>query len=179
MVSARGDGNDTIRFSGRSKAFVVADQPFEFNVRVEQDRLCCLVFVGVRLDGTKELVAPADGYRESTDPGGDLLRHLERRGMPAPMLAVGDGALGFWAALAGCVARNPLAAGLGPQGRQRVGWSRSGVARLTARLDGHHLRGVETEPNADHRKAAGLKSFDSRHSATPAERLVNQVAQVD
>jgi transposase-like protein len=70
-----------------------------FNVRLEQDRLCCLVIVGVRLDGTKELVALADGYRESTDSWGDLLRDLRRRGMRAPMIAVGDGALGFWAAL--------------------------------------------------------------------------------
>ena len=70
-----------------------------FNVRLEQDRLCCLVIVGVRLDGTKELVAIADGYRESTDSWADLLRDLKRRGMRAPMVAVGDGALGFWAAL--------------------------------------------------------------------------------
>ena len=70
-----------------------------FNVRLEQDRLCCLVIVGVRLDGSKELVALADGYRESTDSWGDLLRDLKRRGMRAPMIAVGDGALGFWAAL--------------------------------------------------------------------------------
>ena len=70
-----------------------------FNVRLEQDRLCCLVIVGVRLDGTKELVAIADGYRESTDSWADLLRDLRRRGMRAPVVAVGDGALGFWAAL--------------------------------------------------------------------------------
>jgi transposase-like protein len=70
-----------------------------FNVRLEQDRLCCLVIVGVRLDGTKELVAIADGYRESTDSWADLLRDLKRRGMQAPVVAVGDGALGFWAAL--------------------------------------------------------------------------------
>ena len=70
-----------------------------FNVRLEEDRLCCLVVVGVRLDGTKELVAIADGYRESTESWADLLRDLKRRGMRAPMLAVGDGALGFWAAL--------------------------------------------------------------------------------
>lgn len=70
-----------------------------FNVRLEEARLCCLVIVGVRLDGTKELVAIADGYRESTESWADLLRDLKRRGMPAPMLAVGDGALGFWAAL--------------------------------------------------------------------------------
>jgi putative transposase len=70
-----------------------------FNVRLEADRLCCLVIVGVRLDGTKELVAIADGYRESTDSWADLLRDLKRRGMRAPVVAVGDGALGFWAAL--------------------------------------------------------------------------------
>lgn len=70
-----------------------------FNVRLEEDRLCCLVIVGVRTDGTKELVAIADGYRESTESWADLLRDLKRRGMRAPVVAVGDGALGFWAAL--------------------------------------------------------------------------------
>jgi putative transposase len=70
-----------------------------FNVRLEEERLCCLVIVGVRPDGTKELVALADGYRESTESWGDLLRDLRRRGMQAPVVAVGDGALGFWAAL--------------------------------------------------------------------------------
>jgi transposase-like protein len=70
-----------------------------FNVRLEEDRLCCLVIVGVRSDGTKELVAIEDGYRESTESWADLLRDLKRRGMRAPVLAVGDGALGFWGAL--------------------------------------------------------------------------------
>src|SRR5690625_1472285 len=63
------------------------------------DRLCLLVIVGVRPDGTKELVAVADGYREDTESWLDLLRDLRARGMAAPELAVGDGALGFWAAL--------------------------------------------------------------------------------
>jgi putative transposase len=68
-------------------------------VRLEQARLCCLVLVGVRAEGTKELVAVADGERESTDSWAELLRDLRRRGMRAPVLAVGDGALGLWAAL--------------------------------------------------------------------------------
>jgi transposase-like protein len=68
-------------------------------VRLEQARLCCLVLVGVRADGTKELVAIADGYRESTESWADVLRDLRLRGMRAPVLAVGDGALGLWAAL--------------------------------------------------------------------------------
>jgi transposase-like protein len=70
-----------------------------FNIRLEEDRLCCLVIVGVRPDGTKELVALADGYRESTESWGDVLRDLRDRGLTAPVLAVGDGALGFWGAL--------------------------------------------------------------------------------
>jgi putative transposase len=70
-----------------------------FNVRLEQDRLACLAIVGVRPDGTKELVALADGYREDTESWLDLLRSLKQRGLTGPCLAVGDGALGFWAAL--------------------------------------------------------------------------------
>jgi len=50
-----------------------------FNVRLEEERLCCLVIVGVRADGTKQLVAIADGYRESTGSWEDLLRDCRRR----------------------------------------------------------------------------------------------------
>ncbi len=70
-----------------------------FRIRLEEDRLCCLVIVGVRPDGTKELVALSDGYRESSASWAELLRDLRVRGLRAPALAVGDGALGFWAAL--------------------------------------------------------------------------------
>jgi putative transposase len=68
-------------------------------VRLEQEKLCLLVMIGVRTDGRKELVALTDGYRESTESWAGLLRDCRRRGMTAPVLAVGDGALGFWAAL--------------------------------------------------------------------------------
>jgi transposase-like protein len=68
-------------------------------VRLEQDKVCLLVVIGVRADGTKELVALDDGHRESTESWADLLRDCKRRGMRAPVLAVGDGALGFWAAV--------------------------------------------------------------------------------
>ena len=70
-----------------------------FNLRLEDGRLCCLVVVGVRADGTKELVAVADGERESADAWAELLRDLRRRGMRAPVVMVGDGALGLWRAL--------------------------------------------------------------------------------
>ena len=70
-----------------------------FRVRLEEDRLCTLVMVGVRPDGTKELIAVEEGYRESTDSWSTVLRDLNRRGLRAPVVAVGDSALGFWAAV--------------------------------------------------------------------------------
>ena len=73
--------------------------PYHVNIRLEEHKLCLLVMIGVRADGRKELVALADGYRESTESWADLLRDCARRGMRAPVLAVGDGALGFWGAL--------------------------------------------------------------------------------
>ena len=78
--------------------YVFADG-IHFRVRLEEARLCALVIVGVRADGTKELVSISDGHRESTESWLDVLRDLKRRGMKAPVLAVGDGALGFWGAL--------------------------------------------------------------------------------
>lgn len=68
-------------------------------VRLDQEKLCLLVMLGVRADGRKELVAITDGFRESTESWADLLRDCKRRGMTAPVLAVGDGALGFWNAV--------------------------------------------------------------------------------
>ena len=91
------------RFAKRSLAgadyvYVWADG-VHFNVRLDESRLCALVIVGARADGTKELVSISDGLRESTESWADVLRDLRRRGMVAPVVAVGDGALGFWAAL--------------------------------------------------------------------------------
>lgn len=91
------------RFSQRSLkdrdyVYVWADG-IHVNLRLEEDRLCLLVMIGVRPDGTKELIAVEDGYRESTESWTTLLRSLKARGMKPPVVAVGDGALGFWAAL--------------------------------------------------------------------------------
>ncbi len=69
------------------------------NIRLEEHKLCLLVIIGVRADWSKELVALTDGYRESVESWADLLRDAKRRGMRAPVLAVGDGALGFWGGL--------------------------------------------------------------------------------
>jgi putative transposase len=84
--------------SGVDYVYVWADG-IHVNIRLEEEKLCLLVLIGVRADGTKELVALADGYRESTGSWADLLRDCKRRGMRAPVLAAGDGALGFWGAL--------------------------------------------------------------------------------
>jgi len=70
-----------------------------FTIRLEEERLCTLVLIGVRPDGTKEVVALEDGYRESAESWQSVLRDLKRRGLRAPVLAIGDGALGFWAAV--------------------------------------------------------------------------------
>jgi putative transposase len=66
----------------------------------DDPKLCLLVIIGVRADGTKEWVAIDDGLRESTESWLDVLRDLKGRGLEVgPKLAVGDGALGFWSAL--------------------------------------------------------------------------------
>src|SRR6516225_7854350 len=83
--------------SGREYVYVWVDG-IHFNIRLDDDRLCTLVMIGARPDGEKELLAVEDGYRESAESWKAVLRELKRRGMAAPVLAVGDGALGFWAA---------------------------------------------------------------------------------
>ena len=75
------------------------------NVKVrlgENKKICLLVLIGVTEDGKKELIAVHPGYRESKESWLTVLRELRARGFMAPLLAVGDGALGFWAALRAC-----------------------------------------------------------------------------
>lgn len=70
-------------------------------VRLGEDpKICLLVVIGVREDGTKELLAVEDGYRESTESWASVMRDLKTRGANEPVLVIGDGALGTWAALA-------------------------------------------------------------------------------
>jgi putative transposase len=71
-----------------------------FNIRLEEDRQCILVVMGATADGRKELIAIADGYRESEQSWLELLLEVKSRGLSSdPKLATGDGALGFWKAL--------------------------------------------------------------------------------
>jgi len=84
---------------GKKYAYLWADG-VHFNLRLEEDRLCVLVLMGATEDGTKELIAVTDGYRESEQSWSALLLDVKHRGLSVdPKLATGDGALGFWAAL--------------------------------------------------------------------------------
>lgn len=85
--------------AGKRYVYIWADGIY-FNVRLTDDRPCVLVLMGATEDGTKELIAMIDGQRESEQSWLELLLDARARGLTdAPMLAVGDGALGFWKAL--------------------------------------------------------------------------------
>jgi len=84
---------------GRRYVYVWADG-VHFNIRLEEDRQCILVLMGATADGQKELIAVADGYRESEQSWKELLLDCKARGLEVdPSLAIGDGALGFWKAV--------------------------------------------------------------------------------
>lgn len=89
---------NTRSLTGTDYVYVWVDG-IHLKVRLSQDKICLLVMIGVRADGSKELIALDDGHRESAESWADLLRETKRRGMAAPVLAIGDGALGFWSAL--------------------------------------------------------------------------------
>ena len=68
-------------------------------LRSEKDKLCALVIIGVNDRGQKQFLAIEDGVRESTQSWREVLLKLKSRGMNIPQLAIGDGAMGFWAAM--------------------------------------------------------------------------------
>ena len=87
---------------GKRYVYLWADGVY-FNVRLESPenrKQCILVVMGATAAGTKELIAIQDGYRESEASWSELLIDLKHRGLEEPpCLAIGDGALGFWAAV--------------------------------------------------------------------------------
>jgi putative transposase len=84
---------------GKHFVYVWADG-VHFNIRLEGGRQCILVLMGATADGKKELIAIADGYRESEQSWKELLLDCKARGLEIePSLAIGDGALGFWKAM--------------------------------------------------------------------------------
>jgi putative transposase len=85
---------------GKQYVYLWADG-VHFNIRLEEDRQCILVLMGATADGKKELIAIADGHRESEQSWLGLLLDVKARGLTIePKLATGDGALGFWKAIA-------------------------------------------------------------------------------
>jgi transposase-like protein len=130
------------------------------NIRLQEHKLCLLVLIGVRADGRKELVALADGYRESAESWADLLRGCARRGMRAPVLAVGDGALGFWGGL-----REVF-----PQAREGRCWFHKTANVLAALPKSAHpgakkaLAEIWGAEDKDHARAA-IKAFEAAYGA--------------
>jgi putative transposase len=85
--------------AGKRYVYVWADG-VHFNIRLEGGRQCILVLMGATAEGKKELIAIADGYRESEQSWKELLLDVKARGLEVePSLAIGDGALGFWKAM--------------------------------------------------------------------------------
>ena len=78
--------------------YVWADGVYS-GLRAESAKLCALVIIGVNERGEKRFLAIEDGVRESTQSWREVLLDLKARGMNAPKLGIGDGAMGFWAAL--------------------------------------------------------------------------------
>ncbi len=84
--------------SGRRFLYIWVDG-ISLRPRLESDPPGILVVIGADADGRKEILGIQDGFRENADSWRDLLRDLKDRGLPAPGLAIGDGALGFWTAV--------------------------------------------------------------------------------
>lgn len=85
--------------TGKEYVYFWADGVY-FNIRLEEERQCILLLMGATNDGRKELIGLLDGYRESEQSWRELMTDLKARDLKAaPKVAVGDGALGFWAAL--------------------------------------------------------------------------------
>jgi len=88
----------TRRLDGHRYLYLWVDGVY-LNAGQEQDKTALLCVLGLREDGEKELLAMVPGYRESTESWADVLRDLRDRGLQRPMVVIGDGALGIWAAL--------------------------------------------------------------------------------
>lgn len=123
--------------SDKQYVYVWADGIYA-NVRLEDEansRQCLLVLMGATADGQKELIAVEEGYRESKQSWIEMLLSLKQRGLAiAPKLAIGDGALGFWAALRECF----------PETREQRCW-----VHKTANVLNHLPKSVQPKAKAD------------------------------
>jgi transposase-like protein len=137
-------------------------------LRLEDERRCTLVVMGARADGTTEVMAVEDGDRESTESWLTALRDLKRRGLTAPVVAVGDGARGCWNAVGA----------VWPEVRAPRGW----VHRLANVLDTwpkrlppkatrawHEIMHAATRGDA----AAGITAFTAESQATDPKAVAS------
>ena len=148
--------------SNKEYVYLWADG-IHFNIRLEEERQCILVVMGATLDGKKELVGVLDGYRESEQSWHELLVDLKARGLEKPpKVAVGDGALGFWAAL-----RKVF-----PTTTEQRCWvhktanvlnklPRSAQARAKAAL--HEIWMAETKANAEEALGLFVEKYDAKY----------------
>jgi transposase-like protein len=144
-----------------------------FRVRLEDDRPCTLVLLGVRRDGTKELLAVEDGYRESAESWSSVLRDLKRRGMKAPLLAIGDGALGFWKAVRD----------VWPESREQRCWIHRQAnvfdklpKRLQAKRALHEIMDAETREDAEKEIAQFAEDYGAKYPKAVASLRRDQDA---
>jgi transposase-like protein len=153
--------------SDRDYVYLFADG-VHFRVRLEEDRLCTRVLIGVRADGSKERVAVEDGYRESEESWASVLRDLKGRGMRAPVLAIGDGALGFWNAVRD----------IWPETREQRCWVhrlRNVLDKLPKRLQAKAKRALDEIMNAETRKdaEAAMGDFEAELGAKYPKALAS------
>lgn len=153
--------------SDKHYVYVWADGIYA-KVRLEDDanqKQCMLVLMGATPDGKKELIAVLDGYRESKQSWQELLLDLKNRGLQsAPKIAVGDGALGFWAAL-----REVF-----PETKEQRCWVHKTVNVLNkmprsvqpkAKSDLHEIWQAETKQNAIIAFEQFLEKYQVKYSA--------------
>jgi len=142
-------------------AYIWADGVYS-GLRAEQAKLCALVIIGVNERGEKHFLAIEDGVRESTQSWREVLLNLKSRGMSIPKLAIGDGAMGFWAALEEVY----------PETRQQRCWMhktmnvlnclpKSGQPKAKAAL--HAIWQAETKPEAEKAFDLFLATYDAKY----------------
>lgn len=131
-------------------------------LRGEQNKLCALVIVGVNARGQKHFLAIEDGVRESTQSWREVLLKLKARGMNAPKLAAGDGAMGFWAALEEIF----------PESRQQRCWMHKTMNVLNclpklsqpkAKAALHNIWQAETKTDANKAFDLFLKTYEPKY----------------
>ena len=144
--------------------YVWADGVYS-GLRGEQEKLCALVVIGVNERGEKHFLAIEDGVRESTQSWREVLLELKSRGLNPPKLAIGDGAMGFWAALEEVY----------PETRQQRCWVHKTrnvlncLPKLTqakAKQSLHNIWQAETQADAEKAFDLFIKTYEPKYPKT-------------